>query len=636
MKNDCLGQILNNIPGFVYWKDCNSVYQGCNMNFAHAAGLESPDEIVGKTDYELAWGDTEAELYRIGDKEALMGKTLLSFEETQLQADGKQRTVLASKIPFYDNKKKIIGVLGVYSDITDRKENEINKAKVLQLENEALHFASKEQEKFKKVVGQMMHDITSPITSINTIVSKLGSNIPENDRVTLRNAADRIEGISTRLLNQYANKNVDDGDKVDSLLVSLAILQIMNEKKEAYYESGINFVIDIDENARFSFIEHNAGIFKRMISNLVNNAVDALLKAEDRDQKTDDGSLRTEKKVTLSLSVGTQNVVIIVEDNGPGMPKHIQDMFNQGTSATEGKGDAGHGIGLTQVHDAITLGNGRFEVYANDNGTQITMYFPFVPAPHWIATEIKLNPDDTILILDDDESIHGAWENKFDAVLDKIPTLHTKHFGLGKEVIEYINNLTPEQKQNTFLLTDYELLEQGINGLDVIEQTKMLRAILVTSYATQVNIQERVTNLGIKALPKELVSSVSIKIDKKLEKGSRIVDMVWVEDQEWLMEDLIKRHYTHLTIDKYYDPISFMESVIQYPLNTRIILDTFYESPDGTQYRQTGYDLAKSLHDLGYTKLILYAGEDPKGQVPEYLQVVRKNNAYSTESLDKI
>jgi hypothetical protein len=79
-----------------------------------------------------------------------------------------------------------------------------------------------------------------------------------------------------------------------------------------------------------------------------------------------------------------------------------------------------------------------------------------------------------------------------------------------------------------------------------------------------------------------------------------------------------------------------MECVIQYPLNTKIILDTFYEYPNGEDiYMQTGYDLAKELHTLGYTKLILLAGEDPKGRAPEYLQVVRKKDNAS-EIMDKL
>ena len=176
-----------------------------------------------------------------------------------------------------------------------------------------------------------------------------------------------------------------------------------------------------------------------------------------------------------------------------------------------------------------------------------------------------------------------------------------------------------------------------MNGLDVVDKTNMLRAILVTSYATKPKIQERVAMLGIKTLPKELVSFVGIEVDKKLEKGSKIVDMVWVEDQNWYIDSLVKKHYSHLKIDRYNDPVSFMEAIMQYPLTTRIILDTYYEyGTEGKHYKQTGYDLAEKLHALGYTKLIILSGEDPRDRAPNYLQVLRKKNGKDVENLDKI
>lgn len=354
-----------------------------------------------------------------------------------------------------------------------------------------------EQEKFRKAVGQMMHDITSPIASINTIVSKLNKTITEDDRVTLMHAAARIEGISQQLLNKYDNKN--DEESIESLLVSLVLLQIFNEKKVEYKETAVKFEIDINEEARFCFINHNLGIFKRMISNLINNAVDAV---KDK----------TDASIQVTLSVHSGSVFICIKDNGYGMPLHVQEKFNQGLSITEGKIN-GRGIGLMQIKDAIKFGNGDCRIEASGLGTKIVVYFPERSVPKWISTEIKLKDNDTVIILDDDESIHGAWDNIFDIVVAKIPNLQIQHYTNGKDVIQYINSLTSTQKQNLFLLTDYELLEQGINGLDVVEHTHMDRAILVTSYATQSKIQNRVMHLGIKILPKELVSVINVKID---------------------------------------------------------------------------------------------------------------------------
>ena len=63
-KQQLLAHIIENIPHSIFWKDKNSVYLGCNRNFAEEAGLQDPENIVGKTDYDLAWKEQEADFFR--------------------------------------------------------------------------------------------------------------------------------------------------------------------------------------------------------------------------------------------------------------------------------------------------------------------------------------------------------------------------------------------------------------------------------------------------------------------------------------------------------------------------------------------------------------------------------------------
>jgi len=120
-----LGNILENFPGVVFWKDVNSVYLGCNKNFAKAAGLKNPLEIVGKTDYDLPWAKTEAEAYLADDKYVMETiKPKLNIVETQLQYGGHIAWFNTSKIPLFDPDNKVIGVLGVSNDITELKRTE--------------------------------------------------------------------------------------------------------------------------------------------------------------------------------------------------------------------------------------------------------------------------------------------------------------------------------------------------------------------------------------------------------------------------------------------------------------------------------------------------------------------------------
>ena len=119
-----LETILNTIPVGVFWKDRDGRFMGCNQLVARDAGLGSPAEIVGKVDEDFAWGDHAAE-YRANDLSVIeSGQPRLNFEEPLTRSDGSQGWVRTSKIPLRDAHGEIIGVLGMYEDITAQKQAE--------------------------------------------------------------------------------------------------------------------------------------------------------------------------------------------------------------------------------------------------------------------------------------------------------------------------------------------------------------------------------------------------------------------------------------------------------------------------------------------------------------------------------
>ncbi|MBN1508209.1 MAG: PAS domain S-box protein [Sedimentisphaerales bacterium] len=123
-QKELLKNVISHIPHFVFWKDEDSVYLGCNEVFARSAGVGDPEHIVGKTDYDLVWKDN-ADSYRRDDKQVMdSGEPLLNFEESQTREDGRQIALLTSKVPLRDASGRVTGVLGIYADITDRKQAE--------------------------------------------------------------------------------------------------------------------------------------------------------------------------------------------------------------------------------------------------------------------------------------------------------------------------------------------------------------------------------------------------------------------------------------------------------------------------------------------------------------------------------
>ncbi len=153
--------LMDNIPQSIFWKDRNGFYLGCNRNFARNAGVGEPENIIGKTDYDLPWTQKEADWYRECDKRVMKeGVPQLHIHETQLQADGKHSWLDTNKIPLRDSQGNIIGVLGTYEDITERKQGEQTLTRL------------------KELLEAKVEERTTQLRQIETRLSQLADNLP--------------------------------------------------------------------------------------------------------------------------------------------------------------------------------------------------------------------------------------------------------------------------------------------------------------------------------------------------------------------------------------------------------------------------------------------------------------------------
>ena len=123
-SKNLLQTIIDTAPVRVFWKDKDLRYLGCNPAFAKDAGMQLPADLIGKDDYQMAWS-VNAEMYRADDRKVIeTGQARLDFEETQSTQDAGTNYLLTSKVPLKNKANEIIGVLGMYSDITQRKQIE--------------------------------------------------------------------------------------------------------------------------------------------------------------------------------------------------------------------------------------------------------------------------------------------------------------------------------------------------------------------------------------------------------------------------------------------------------------------------------------------------------------------------------
>ncbi len=118
-----LKMILDTIPQSVFWKDPDGKYMGCNQVFARNAGFEHPEQIIGLTDYDLPWPKEEADAYRADDLSVLInGESRLHIVEPLQRADGTRIWIDTSKLPLIVQGEKPTAVLGIFEDISVRKQ----------------------------------------------------------------------------------------------------------------------------------------------------------------------------------------------------------------------------------------------------------------------------------------------------------------------------------------------------------------------------------------------------------------------------------------------------------------------------------------------------------------------------------
>lgn len=176
-----LQTLMNNFPGFIFWKDTQSRYLGCNQALATRSGLNSPAQIVGKTDAELPWGVNFAEKFRAEDLKVIENEQpLIHMDELLVQSNGRLSWFDKSKFPLHDSQGRVIGLMGVANDISRLKSAEqqlidANDELMLQYQekadqafelNKALEKAEEGDRLKSEFLANMSHEIRTPMNSI--------------------------------------------------------------------------------------------------------------------------------------------------------------------------------------------------------------------------------------------------------------------------------------------------------------------------------------------------------------------------------------------------------------------------------------------------------------------------------------
>lgn len=361
--------VLDTIPVRVFWKDKDSTYLGCNKLFALDAGLNSPEELVGKTDYDMGWKE-QAKSYRNDDAKVIrLGKPKLNYEEPQTTPDGKKIWLETSKIPLTDSNGNIIGILGTYEDITERKNNE------------------EELQNYKQHLEEMVADRTAALESSNKELESYSYSIAHDLRSPLRS----LVGFSQIIAEDAAPKlNEDELDalkRITSAGKHMAeliddILELSRITRRELKLEPINISAIAHEIANnLTQLNSSRKIEWRIQNNMLNNGDEQLLRLLM--QNLIDNAWKftrdvNEARIDIGQSCENNKCIYYVRDNGVGFDMQYADKIFKPFQRLHADEFEGTGIGLATVQRIIQRHGGS--VWANTMpGAGTTFYFTLFP-----------------------------------------------------------------------------------------------------------------------------------------------------------------------------------------------------------------------------------------------------------------
>lgn len=361
-----LNTIIESATEAIFAKDVDGYYRSINKAGANIFGI-SQTEVLGKTDYDLVTKSTAHE-FRKTDKYVMASGVKYEREETGM-IDGKIRTFLAHKSPWVDSSGKIIGVIGISYDITDRKlaEEEIKKLneslemRVLH-RTEQLEAANKELEAFTYSVS---HDLRAPLRGIHGFT-----------KILLEEYSDKLDNEGIRVCDIIKDNASKMGQLIDDLLTFSRLgrtnMQISKIDMKKMVESIYYEVTNEESRRRIDIsignicsIVADTNLIRQVWINLLSNAVKFSSKREKADIK-------------VSCINEYDKCVYCVKDNGAGFDMHYANklfaVFQRLHSAKEYEGT---GVGLAIVQRIVHRHGGQ--VWAEgevDNGASFYFSLP--------------------------------------------------------------------------------------------------------------------------------------------------------------------------------------------------------------------------------------------------------------------
>lgn len=344
--------LVENIPQTIFYKDRKLAYISCNENYARDLKIK-PNEITGKTDYDFYPKDL-AEKYRADDRRIIDSDKPEIIEEKYIE-DGKDRFVETHKTTVKDDKGDVIGVLGIFRDITERKQTQR-----LEAEAEAAKLANQVKSEF---LASMSHELRTPLNAVigfaQVLQEQYFGQLNEKQAEYVNDILESGRHLLS-LINDVLDLSKIEAGKEELELSTVNIKELLQGSlvmvKEKALKHGISLSLQVTADIDGLEIRVDERKVKQVMFNLLSNAA----------KFTPDGGA-----ITVEGRKQGEEVIISVSDTGIGIApqdqKKLFQRFYQVHSSTTDK-TLGTGLGLALAKHLTEMHGGRIWVESEGEG----------------------------------------------------------------------------------------------------------------------------------------------------------------------------------------------------------------------------------------------------------------------------
>jgi PAS domain S-box-containing protein len=369
--------LVDNLEDLIFLKDSQLRYVAVNPRCCQVLG-RSETQITGKTDEDLYPLNLAAK-YQAEDRIILRDGRRLEREEQNL-VNGQPRTVRTVKTPIKDRYGRIVGLLGIASDVTEHRQLETKLRQVQKME----------------AVGQLAGGVAHDFNNLLTVI--LGN-------VSLLRARRIHEEADRELLGAMEMAALRAAELTGQLLgfVRRTALQLVETDLNACIDETVMILrrtidpavaIDVDAASQLWRVDADPSQMNQVLMNLCLNARDAMPKGGRLRLETRNRMLDEEMKAHRDLEPGRREFVRLrVEDTGHGMDPEIRQRIFEPFFTTKGPGK-GTGLGLAMAFAIIRQHQGWIECSSEvGHGTRLDIYLPRHRASAEVDSQTTLSPD---------------------------------------------------------------------------------------------------------------------------------------------------------------------------------------------------------------------------------------------------